>query len=1189
MSLRLQSKSHLLPRLTSSYRFLFIAFITALVVGGVAISNSSAVKSTFSALTGNSEPAAWTNPRAGAITVHAAGRGKPFLNLQDGRVMGVTYKGDKAAVAALQSGAAQARALASADFDRNGTPDLVAGYGFNGEGIITLQHGNPDAFAPADDSVLVRIQQGYNPDSLLPGADTYRVPVTPDFLVTGNFTKDSEKDILFAAKGGALYLMKGNGAGRFDAPQEIGLPGVVTALAAGEFRAADGLTDVAVGVSGSGGESLLIFDGADGLSNVLAQYQLSDSASSIELGGLDDDPFMDVAVSAGGEVLVVHGWGRKEQVAKESRVERFNVGGAGVRGLALGEFTWDRQGRTEIAALTSDGTVHIVENGKVDTRPFSDAEAAQRTRGNLKPQKITKVDVESLQSWRSGQTGGWKDAKQILGSNLSADLAKPLVRTNLAHREMDEVMLVGQAQSKLEILRPLSKNDAVRASDQSLLVTNDTAKVSLDVESTPVAALTLPRKINGETDVVMLNAGRPDPVLLPNAANTTITVDRTDDPSGAALTTASACTAAGSDCSLRGALQFANNGANNNTTISLPAGTYILSVNGTSASGCDGNAVGDLGANQTMSIVGAGAATTIIRQTGTGPANDGDRVMCMDEPFTLNLIYNFSGFTMVGGRDGTAAGTGSAIGGGGIIGGEKGNVLTLTNVVLANNQVTVLGSGNIGGGGIQWTGGDLNIVNSTIGGSAAPGAYTDRTSTNTGNLQAGSGGGVMFTPSAPQHMNSTGILTVTGSTIARNTAASPSAGGAGADLLIFAFSTPGGIGTGSASIGTSTFSNNQALGTANGGGIIVESLATTVATSSFTNNSAGNRGGGIFVGGASLLLNGATPSITFTGNTATNGGSSVSTSATVNVDGTNTTIGGDIEINTLGTWTNNAGSTLAPTNVVVTGGTFNVNNSTMNVSGNLTIGPGPIVGSTFNGGSGTVNIQGNFVLNAGGSPATTLNAGTSTFNFNGTAAQSISNGTSITFFNLTDSNITNPLTANNSFAVNGSLNVNGTNAIFNPVAGAVISGTGTLTGTGTARVTRIAATADFLSQYTITNKTLTNLTVEYIGAAAQVLSPIAFGPLKINNANGVNITSGTSTVNGLLSLTSGALGVGNQTLIINDGSSVGAGSITSNPTGTVNYNQTGDGQNVRAFNYGNLTFSNFNKVLEPSGTIGISG
>ena len=131
----------------------------------------------------------------------------------------------------------------------------------------------------------------------------------------------------------------------------------------------------------------------------------------------------------------------------------------------------------------------------------------------------------------------------------------------------------------------------------------------------------------------------------------------------------------------------------------------------------------------------------------------------------------------------------------------------------------------------------------------------------------------MFTPSAPQHTASAGILTVTGSTFSRNTAGSISAGGGGADLLTFTFAAPGGSGTGSATIGTSTFSNNQAV-PGNGGAILVESLATTVATTSFTNNLAGNRGGGIFVSGASLL-NGMTPSITFTGNTATNGGMNV--------------------------------------------------------------------------------------------------------------------------------------------------------------------------------------------------------------------------------------------------------------------------------------------------------------------------
>jgi hypothetical protein len=71
-----------------------------------------------------------------SVTVQAAGRGRAFLNFQDGHEMSVTYRGDQAAVAALKSGGAQPRALASADFDRNGTPDVVAGYAFNGAGRV---------------------------------------------------------------------------------------------------------------------------------------------------------------------------------------------------------------------------------------------------------------------------------------------------------------------------------------------------------------------------------------------------------------------------------------------------------------------------------------------------------------------------------------------------------------------------------------------------------------------------------------------------------------------------------------------------------------------------------------------------------------------------------------------------------------------------------------------------------------------------------------------------------------------------------------------------------------------------------------------------------------------------------------------------------------------------------------------
>src|SRR5690242_11342100 len=90
----------------------------------------------------------------GHVSVHAEGRGAPIMRLQDGHETRVLYRGDQEAIASLENGSARSRSLASADFDGNGTPDVVAGYDDHGAGVITLQHGNPDAFAPSDPSVF---------------------------------------------------------------------------------------------------------------------------------------------------------------------------------------------------------------------------------------------------------------------------------------------------------------------------------------------------------------------------------------------------------------------------------------------------------------------------------------------------------------------------------------------------------------------------------------------------------------------------------------------------------------------------------------------------------------------------------------------------------------------------------------------------------------------------------------------------------------------------------------------------------------------------------------------------------------------------------------------------------------------------------------------------------------------------
>src|SRR6185295_8004495 len=557
---------------------------------------------------------------------------------------------------------------------------------------------------------------------------------------------------------------------------------------------------------------------------------------------------------------------------------------------------------------------------------------------------------------------------------------------------------------------------------------------------------------------------------------------------------AAACTGVANDCSLRGAVEFAN--ANSGTVISLAATTYVLTTNGTN--GClnensvTGNRIGDLEVNATTTITGTGAANSIIRQ---GSAVN-DRVFCLDVPLAAGRTYAFSALTITGGRD-----NGSNVGGGGIIGGAKGSTLNLTNVTFANNQTT--GPATSGGGGVGVTGGDMNVTTCTFGAANNPGANkNDLTLGNAANSL--SGGGLDYSAGDPLGTNgATGTLTITGTTFTHNASSSVTSGGGG--LSVYEFN----VSVATTNLSTSAFTSNAATGTASGGGSINQSQnQLNISTTSFTTNSAGNRGGGIYVAGGHTLLDGTTPSITFSGNTATTAGSSISAASFVNVSGLNTTVGGDLEITTNGFWTNNAGSAISPTNFIMTGtANFTGNNSTTNVSGN------------FNFGSGT------------------FTAGTGTFNFNGSAAQSITSASVITFNNLTDSNITSPLTVNSSVAVGGTLNINGANAIFAPVAAAVISGAGTLTGTGTARVTRTGADS-FFTQYTMPTRTLTNLTVEYIGAAAQTASVTTYNNLKINNGSGVSLGAGTTTVNGTLLLQAGALGVGTNTLVINNGTSV---------------------------------------------------
>lgn len=355
--------------------------------------------------------------------------------------------------------------------------------------------------------------------------------------------------------------------------------------------------------------------------------------------------------------------------------------------------------------------------------------------------------------------------------------------------------------------------------------------ILLAVVSAAIAAVSIPSsayskgedgsRIGTESQSKLLGRGTGDRSAQRRAENrttsafvspmmATITVDTAAD-----VPVLSACTASPGDCTLRGAVQFAN--ANPGTTISVPAGTYTLTIPGGVPEGFNGNnLIGDLDfrADNTI-VIGAGASTTIIQQTAPN-----DRVIELNPDLLADFDFSISGVTISGGNETTF------VGGGGIISGAINNTTTVTNCTFSGNSAN-----GPGGGGISNQGGSLTVTGSTF----------------TGNSASSSGGAIGYSAGDPfGRVPSTGALTISGSTFSNNTANSTAGGGGGLDLYNF------NSGISSYSVSSSSFSGNAASN-GSGGAILVESGPLTLTTSSLANNSAGAAGGAIASNGSASI------------------------------------------------------------------------------------------------------------------------------------------------------------------------------------------------------------------------------------------------------------------------------------------------------------------------------------------------
>lgn len=276
-------------------------------------------------------------------------------------------------------------------------------------------------------------------------------------------------------------------------------------------------------------------------------------------------------------------------------------------------------------------------------------------------------------------------------------------------------------------------------------------------------------------------------------------------------------------CTLRAAIQEINAFGDASNSITIPAGTYVLNLVGINE---NASASGDLDCNQSVSITGANARTTIIDGNGI------DRVFHL-----LSGTITISKLTIT---------NGSAPRGGGI-----GN---LTNTILSEVTISNCIATRGIGGGIS-NNRRLTISKSTLSGNMAAGQ-------NGGNgTQPGGGGGAGGGAGMGGAIYNTMDLTVENSTISGNTATGGRGGNGSWHSGSGIVASPGGVGggpNGGAAGGTYSNGGNGGFGSGGGGGGSI----------SGSGGSGGFGGGGAAGGASSFGGNAGTPGVggTYGGN-----------------------------------------------------------------------------------------------------------------------------------------------------------------------------------------------------------------------------------------------------------------------------------------------------------------------------------
>src|SRR5215471_2174238 len=760
------------------------------------------------------------------------------VQLSSGQGMALT---DASALTGL--GQSQPVSMTSGDLDADGFEDLVVGYSSGSGGFISIHRGNIDAFAPQSDASFQAIGRGEFPSPFHLEANTFSVPVHPDFVALGDFTGQGNKDLAVAARGGnVLYIFANDGKGNLGTPQTVNVANGITALATGQL----GHTDTLIA---GGARALTVYVSTPLGLTALASYAVAAPVSNILFGDLGD-PGPDVAFLAGGKIQVLRS--STMQVATAALP-------VSVRAFALGSFLWDRNGGSQIAFVAPDGSVQIAVRNEFDPRVYTVGEFQAIRQANRNHQPAPSfVPVPSFPE-------GWKIVESFSGAAALGPNQTPLIfRTRISINGADDVMVLNAFSGQLTLVSHPDSQPGAQTFQSGL--------VSLRPYSgSPIAALPMRLNVDGRLGVMALHQGEVPPSLMEPIPDPNFFVNKDTDPAPTSPI-ANACNNisfadTSSSCSLREAVLKANG-----DTIMLQAGhTYSLTI-GKVTNDFSGN-FGALYVNHTATIMGGNQNTTII-QWGVPVSGTVDMVMAVNEDInpTTNASASISNLTIQGGIN---HGTHGNDGDGGCMEYDTGSAgtatLTLTNVTIQNCATTF---GN--GGGIvifnflvPTGGGFPTITNSIIQNNTAVDGTTN---------VAAAGGGIGIAALGQLVMSSSQVLN--NKAVQNNTQHGTGGGIAIENQLANSRLT---------TIHSSTISGNKSAGF--GGGIWDASNLTidqgtvisgNIAGTDGTNPVAGQEGGGLY---GNTLNNGCPGActdkitltkVTITGNSATGNGGGVS-------------------------------------------------------------------------------------------------------------------------------------------------------------------------------------------------------------------------------------------------------------------------------------------------------------------------